>query len=561
MASVLRSVYAGTRKAQLVIKDMARFSEMARILARYGFGWLLGQTPEALRVGPLKGDPSVMQQTLPQRVTGALVELGPTFVKFGQIMSTRGDLLPQEFLDELQKLQDRVPPVPFDDVKVQVERALKQPVEKLFASFDTEPLASASIAQVHCAVTREGDEVVLKVQRPGVREKIQGDLSLLNFLARQAEDIAPELRLFNLVGMVQEFEKSIDRETDFTVEAGNIDRFSRNFRDQPAIKIPRVHKALSTDIVLTMERIRGRKLTEAVTGAAPDVVERVVGTYLDCAYRMIFHDGFFHGDLHPGNALLQDDGKLALLDFGMVGRLTPEMRDKVIDVVFALQTEDLPSVARTFFRLGIPEGRVDYASYEAAVMDVMERHFVGRSMADIQIGVFFRDLVQVAMQHRVRLPSDYTMLFKALVTTEGLAKTIAPTLHPVEAARPYIETAVRQRYSPERLKNQLVADALTYSRMLRALPMVGEQLLREIERDEFALRVDPGERMIQAVDKLARAVNRMAMGMAVGALLLAFALLASNSRDKVDLSLVAVSLGGLGVLGLVVLLVGLFRER
>lgn len=558
MASMLRSVVASTRTVQGVVKDMGRLREVAVVLARHGFGAVLQRTPEVLRMGPLQAEPDALRLSLPQRVVRVLVELGPTFVKFGQIMSTRADLLPDEFLVELQSLQDRVPPVAFAEVRTQVEGALRRPLAEVFARFDEVPLASASIAQVHTAVLQDGQEVVVKVQRPGIRPTIDSDLSLLGFIARQAEEIAPDARMFNLVGMVEEFERSIARETDFTVEAASMERFARNFAGSDAVKIPAVHTALCTDVVLVMERIRGRKLTEA-TGDA-EARKRAVRVYLDAAYRMIFHDGFFHGDLHPGNALLQDDGKLALLDFGMVGRLSQDMRDRLIDLVFAVLSEDMRTVARTFYNLGLPDRKLDYRAYEGDVIDVMERHFVGRSMADIQIGLFFRDLAEVAMHHRVRLPADYTMLFKALVTTEGLAKVIAPSLNPVEAARPYIEEALRERYSVERVKRALVADALDLSRVLRSLPGVAEHLLQDLERGEFTVRVDAADRLATSLERLARTRDRATVGLVSAACVVAFALMASEARDLINVPLLAAVLGFAGMAGVVFVVLRVWRE-
>jgi ubiquinone biosynthesis protein len=560
MSSVLRSVYTSTRKAQLAIKDLSRFRDIATVLARHGFQEVLERVPESLRIGPLRADPEALQRTLPQRVVGALADLGPTFVKFGQIMSTRQDVLPADLIAELQTLQDRVPPIPFSEIRSQLTLALGQPPEEAFASLEERPLASASIAQVHAAVLKTGEDVVVKVQRPHVRETVAADVSILHFLARQVEEIAPETKTFNLSGMVDEFERSISRETDFTVEAGNIQRFARNFAHRPEIKVPAVHRALTSETVLTMERIRGRKLTD-LKDLPKAEMDALVSRFLSAAYQMMFHDGFFHGDLHPGNALLQDDGKLAFLDFGMVGRLGQEAKDKLIDVVFALQGEDLTAVARTFYRLGTQDGAMDYRAYESDVSDVMERHFLGRSMAEIQFGVFFRDLLEVAMRHAVRFPPEYTMLFKALVTAEGLAKAIAPMVNPVEEARPFVEAAIRERYAPDRLKSQLLSDGVDFLRFLRSLPVVVEKVLRDAERGELQVKLDGSDRVLEAIRSATRARDRATAGMLVGACVVAFGLLASEARLDLNLTAVTLVLAVLGGAGMALTLVALGRGR
>jgi len=505
--SVLRSLYQGTRAVQSAVKDVNRLREIATVLARHGFGALLQRLNLGLHVG--RSEP-LSTVRVEERLVAALQELGPTFVKFGQIMSTRPDVLSEPMCKELKKLQDRVAPAAIEDVLKQITRELGKPPAELFAAFENTPLASASIAQVHAATTHAGDDVIVKVQRPGIQRTVDADLSIMHMLARRIEDAVPEARLINLEGMVSEFERSMARETDFTIEAASIARFGNNFQGVPEVHIPRVFADLSTRAVLTMERVRGTKLTE-IDKSKIDVYE-VAKRYINASYKMVFQDGFFHGDLHPGNAFLEDDGRLALIDFGMVGRLSGSARDRLVDVLNALLREDLTEVARNFFELGIPQGPVDYAAFEADVIEVIERHVVGRRVNEIEVGGFFADVTEGALRHRIRMPTDYTMLFKALLTTEGLARELAPDINPVELARPYIEELVRQRYAPERLLSNAMNSAVRAATFFNTAITSGQRIIRTLESGDARLRIELSGTN-EALHRLASARERQTLVM------------------------------------------------
>ena len=493
---------------QTAVKDAARFREISAVLVRYGFGHVLERMRlrRELKVPTGNAAAEVLSASFYRRIALMLEALGPTFIKFGQIMSTRPDLIPPELVRELETLQDRVAPLPYAEVRAQIQSQLKQAPEELFASFDETALASASIAQVHRAVLKTGEQVVVKVQRPGIRRKIDSDINILYFLARQAQDIVPEVRLFDLLGMISEFEQSIQRETSFVVEAQNIERFRKNFGigdgspsgSEPSSKsfssegktkiyIPRVYKDFSTEQVLTMEFIDGRKITQLI-GSGQDLAP-LARQFLDAAFQMLYVDGFFHGDAHPGNVFVKNDGQVALIDFGMVGRLSQEMREKVIDIIFALLREDMAAVARTFYELGTPEGRVDYGAFEADCIETLEQEVVGRPLQEIQIGVLFRKICEGAIRYRIRMPKDFTMMFKAMVTAEGMAKMIAPNVNVIEEARPHIMKMVAERYSLKRLSQEALTELRSFARFAHNAPVAGREILRQIELGELRLNL------------------------------------------------------------------------
>jgi ubiquinone biosynthesis protein len=513
VASLIRTIYSGTRALGSVVKDARRAQQIATILARHGFAQLLSRKPDetaSARAAVLSGaEASAGATDIAERVVAMLEDLGPTFIKFGQLLSTRPDLIPERFLDRLQALQDHVTAVSIEDVRRQIQVSLGKAPEELFKTFDVIPIASASIAQVHGAITYEGRDVVVKVQRPGLRPVIEADLSLLRFFAQQVLDVFPEAVLFDLGGMVREFEQSLMRELDFDVERQSLERFRTNFADKPHIHIPECVRPLCSSTVLTMERIRGQKLTQIADAAER---KKVAELYLDAAYQMLFQDGFFHGDLHPGNVFLEADHRLGLIDFGMVGRLSRQNRERLVDVLFSLMSEDLEGVARIWYALGKASAQTSYAAFEGAVVDVLERQIVGKPMEEWDLAAFFSELAAAAVRHGVRLPSDFTMMFKAMATTEGLARTIAAGINPVDAARPYIEALIKDRYSADRIKKLAVVEGIRFFDLARELPHSVERIIARIEQGDIAVR-NRLEGLDPLVTRLVRAFNRMAVAM------------------------------------------------
>ncbi|MCA9656918.1 MAG: AarF/ABC1/UbiB kinase family protein [Myxococcales bacterium] len=500
--SVLRTIVSSSRALVTGAKDVARFREIATVFVRHGFGWFIAQLKlrRELQIefeyeGAALTRAAAGSPDTGKRLVAAFTALGPTFVKLGQILSTRTDLLPEALTQELTTLQDQVTPVDFEAIDAQLRQNLGPDYRARFAELDEEPLASASIAQVHRAVLTSGEEVVLKIQRPGLRRTIQSDLNIMLAIAGYLEEAFLEAELMDLRGVIAGFAKSLAQELDFVHEARNIERFRRNFADEPKIRLPKVYDDLTTAEVLCMEFVRGRKFSEVLESG--EDTDPLIESYFGASYKMLFIDGFFHGDLHPGNVFVQDDNGLAIIDCGMVGRLSPAMKDKLIDVLWAVINEDLQAVARTFYSLAIHKGRVNYQDFEDDVVEVAERYLVGVPLSEIQIGELFGELVAGATRHNVRMPTDFTMMFKAIVTTEGLAKSIAPDVDPIELARPFIEKMVAERYSPDRLKQTALADFHMLSRVLRSLPQQLPAVLSDIQEGKVAVGIAPGTLRLQ----------------------------------------------------------------
>lgn len=494
MATTLQRAYENLRTSEAVFRDANRFRQILGVLTRHGFGalvqqlnlddrWLLKKLLE-MRSAEIERLP------LERRILLAVHDLGATFVKLGQILSTRPDLLPAPLIVELKTLQDQVPPIPFADVRAIVRAELGAEIETYFDGFDPEPLASASIAQVHRARIKDTDtEVVVKVQRPNLKAQIEADLEIMGFLARVLEANFPEARLYSPAGIVDEFDKAIRKEIDFTREVEHIERFQRNFAGNDWVHFPTPYEALSTSRVLTLELIVGTKISE-ITRDTFDV-DRVVKTGLDTILQMIFADGFFHGDLHPGNLLVRRDNVLCLIDFGLCGRLTSRQREALIDMIAGLASYDFAAVARMFWRIGVrgPDSTQDYEAFEADVVEFLERQFAGKTVKEIEMSSFFRDLITLALKHRVRMPPD-TMTFKAIITMEGVAKDLVPDLDLLSAVRPYVTSLVAQRYSPGRLAQNAYDALRELSETAGGLPSTARAILDDLHAGRTRVKVD-----------------------------------------------------------------------
>ncbi len=479
---IVRPVWRTRKRIQSTFRDVGRLQQVALVLVRHGLGFVIS----GLRIPGVR-IPFSSPETTPERVVSAIQALGPTFVKFGQLWSTRVDLLPVDYIEALQTLQDDVKPVATWRIHAAMARALGDDWREELLDFQDEPIATGSVAMVHRAKLKDGTDVVVKVLRPGIHETIEADISVLNLLARQILAEFPEASYFDPLGMLREFERSINEETDLQIEAVNAERFLHDFEDAPHVLIPKVHRLFTTQTTLVMDFVEGVRIRDA--RAAGIDMTRVGGNYLDAAYRMLFETGFFHGDLHPGNVFVQPDATLGLIDFGMVGRLTPEMKDNLIAILFALERGDFRSIARIYYDIGIKTQRVDFDAFERDVLDVMERNWVGRSVQEIQIGAFLKELADGAVRYKLQAPPNYTMFFKALITTEGLAKALIKEVDPVKAAAPYINRLVRDRFRPDRLREELFYTVISLRTLQKRVPAVLSQLMDDIQQRQLEVNV------------------------------------------------------------------------
>lgn len=470
-------------------QDLNRVRQIAVIAARHGFDeWLErgGLWRSLGRKEQVEVSPEAMRASTARRFRMMLGELGPTFVKLGQVLSTRADLLPVEFIEELEQLQDHVPPFPLDTLHGQIESALGKPVTQLFARIDPEPLAAASIAQVHRATTLEGEEVVIKVQRPGIADQIRSDLAVLRYLAKALEATVEEGAIYSPSGIVDEFDRAIHEELDFLNEASNVRAFYDNHVERPGIRIPRVYDALSSRTVLTLELLRGVKISS--TDLEKHDRKKLAQTMIDGAFRQLFVDGLFHGDPHPGNILVMENDVIALLDFGLVGRLTKPMQDTLVMLVLAIALKDADSVARILYRIGVPEGRANLAGFRAEI-DAVLSSALPSTLGAIDSRKMVERLLDLALKYRIRVPKEYAILSRAAATMEGVIRSLHPELNVMEVATPYARELLAGRYDPTQLQGGLMRTVFRLQGLASDLPVQLSQILMDLEGGKFEVNI------------------------------------------------------------------------
>ena len=425
----------------------------------------------------------------PERMRMAFEQLGPTFVKLGQLLATRPDLIPIEYSQEFRKLHDQVPGVPFEEIEAMLNTHFGAPLSEIFADFEREPMAAASIAQVHRARLKSGSEVVVKVQRPGIERVIQEDLQILKSLAELAERYIPEARPFNPRGIIAEFGRSMELETNFIIEANNIRRFQINFAGEPEVKIPKVYSEYTGKRVLVLEALQGIPLSQRGAllqeGVDPEeVVRRGLKAYL----KGVFSDGLFHGDLHAGNVLLLPNGQIGLIDFGIVGRLNRKTQAALAHMFLALFEEDYDRLAYLYVDLAPFAERIDIDQFARDVRDLIAPYF-GMTMKNVNLGRMLLDSTAIASRHGLILPTELVLFFKSMIALEGLGRMILKDFDFLTYALEFSKDLVQVHMEPKRLFSEASVFARDLNSLVSTLPRQVKQALRRINDPDFTVQV------------------------------------------------------------------------
>jgi ubiquinone biosynthesis protein len=422
------------------IRELNRLRHIAEILARNGLGMLLDQTelgrflPGSWRRRAERASEQLARMSIPERVRHTLEDLGPTYIKLGQLLSGRGDLLPAGYIEELTKLLDSAPAFPYEDVVRLIKQELGAPPDEIFDLFEQTPIAAASIGQVHRAVLPNGDRVAVKVQRPDIEKMVRSDLDLLMRQARFLERRTEAARNYNLVENIEELSYSLTNELDYTSEAQNIDRFYQTYADDPNLRIPRVYWEYTTKRVVVMEEIEGIKLTDldSLKGngySLPAIAE--VGT--DFYLKQIFEDGFFHADPHPANVMIAGN-QLAILDFGMVGFLSRRLREDMGDMLVGVITQNTEQVITVMVRMGIITRSTNLRELERDLNRMLVR-YLGLPLQQMDVGEILGEVLSISFMHHVRLPSDFAMLIRTMIILNGLGQQLDPNYQLVNLSR------------------------------------------------------------------------------------------------------------------------------
>jgi ubiquinone biosynthesis protein len=435
-----------TLRIQRRLKSIGRFREIALVLGKYGFDEVLARMHLPLHLRALLKRPVGRKPTSPERLRLVLEELGPTFIKFGQTLSTRSHLLPPEYAAELAKLQDRVSAFPFEGVESMIREDLGKSPQDLFSAFDRTPFASASIAQVHHASLEDGRKVCVKVQRPGVRQTLEVDIMILEELARLLEAYVPESRQYDPVGLIKEFKRTSRREVDFTIEAANIGIFRQNFEGDADFYIPPVFKHLSSSRVLTTEYVDGIKISDVDRIRQADLdTSAIARTGARGVFKQVFDDGIFHADPHPGNLFVMPDGRIAPVDFGIVGRLTKPEIDNLADFLIGIVRSDENRLLGAMTRLDILPTNVERRDVIEDLMLFVDK-YGRRGLGDIDFKEVFAELVSFMRRHKVRVRTEFMLLGKALSTYQEVGRMLDPDFKLMEQARPFVRKLMRRNY-------------------------------------------------------------------------------------------------------------------
>lgn len=506
---------------------LRRSREIASALARHGLGWLVAQVGLGGLVpferGWLGHPARPAPYTQAEHLRMALGELGATFIKLGQALSTRPDLVPAEYVAQLAQLQDAAPPVPFEQICKMVCDELGQAPESLFAEFDSQPVASASIGQVHAATLKDGQQVIVKVQRPGVAEQVERDLEILAGMAEWAEAHTDFGRDYNLTALVDEFAYTLRSELDYRREGQNDDRFRRSFAGDHGTYIPGVHWEYTTGRVLTLEQVSGIKIADmaALDAAGIDrhaLAENAVRIML----REVFEFGFFHADPHPGNFFVRPDGSIALIDFGMVGRLDDRLQAALLRVGMAVARQDAGRLTDVFYELGVAGGRVRRDGLQRDLDHFLGR-YAGRSIKELAAGQTVNEVLGVALRHKLQLPSELVMLFRVVSMSEGLGAQLDPDFHLVEFAAPYLQRFWLARRSPQAMALRVGQAALDAADLGLELPRRAARLLGQLERGELEFNVNH-EGLRDFTRQLQHMANRLALSILLAATIVALGL-------------------------------------
>lgn len=545
------------------IKNINRLRQILNILIRHGFGEIVSQLRIfrfyilGKRFLSQKAEDAREHKSTPERLRLALEELGPTFVKLGQLMSTRSDWFPDEWSTEFKKLQDKVPPFPFEQVRELVEKELGKPLEEIYESFDISPVASASIAQVHFATLKDGKELAVKVRRPEIEKILDSDISIMYVIANLIVKYVPDWARFRPIEVVREFHKTIRKELDFTIEATRADRFRRNFKDDPEAYFPRVYWEHSSKKVLTMERISGIPIDESAALAAAgfnlkEIAERGVKVF----FKQALGDGFFHADMHPGNVFVGKNGEIIHVDFGIVGQIDDELRNYLAKLLYYLIRRDFKTMAKIHRDMGLIGPEVDIREFEDALIDIAEPIF-GKPLAEINISALLWKLIETARRFDMHMQPNLLLLQKSMVVVEGVGRELYPKLNVWGVAKPFIFKLMKKSIDPKTVVKKSYDALIEMAEFTAALPSQLTSVFDKVINDK--LRIDFAHLNLNELNaRIDRTGDRLVLGMVVSALIIGSSLIIMAGKGPMLFDLPVLGLAGYVIAG--IFSIGLIRR-
>ncbi len=537
------------------ITSIRRYLYIVRVLSSYGFDQALetmGLADVMVRSRRLfrKSLPDITRLTAAERMRLALEELGPTFVKLGQILSTRPDVIPQAFVREFEKLQDNVPSFPFEEVLAQIAAELRGPVEQFFADIDAVPLAAASIAQVHRARLLSGESVVIKVRRPGIVNVVESDISALMALAGLAERHVSGSELYDPVGVVREFARTIRREMDFSREAHTIEKFRDNFIKTPWMYFPRVYWEQTSRAVLTMEYVAGVKVSDEEKLRSQGLDGKLIARRgSDSFLEMVLNHGFFHGDLHPGNILILPDNVICLLDYGIVGRLDEGLKTFLTDILAAIVNRDMDEVVSLLLFAGDISDSLDTRALKRDLFNFIDGYYE-IPLQEVEVGRMLMEFIEIITIYSIRIPTDLLLLAKSLVQVEGMGRSLDPTFNMVEHLRPFIVKSIREKFSPRRVSRDINQILVSYLNLARNIPRDLKEIINRVNRNKFKIDLEH-----RGLDKFTadfdRSINRLSTSMILAAMIIGSSIIMQTDKGPKLMGFPMLAFMGYSIAGIV----------
>ncbi|NOQ20539.1 MAG: AarF/ABC1/UbiB kinase family protein [Desulfobacterales bacterium] len=504
-------------------------------MGKHGFGDIAERLFKGEKKRPV--DPEAKEWTAkngfpsPQRVRRALEELGPSFIKLGQLMSTRADIFPTEYIEEFTKLQDQVPPVPFNKIRDIIQKELRRPLEEIFAEFTSESMAAASVAQVHMAKLFSGEQVAVKVIRPGIDKEIRKDIRLMYAIAKRAEKAFEIARVIGAINLVKEFERIIFKELDMFIEAGSIEKFAVNFKADDEIYIPKVHWDYTTKSVLTMEHIPGMKMDQVDVirdhGIDPKEIA-MIG--LRSFSRQLMDFGFFHADPHSGNTIVMFDGRVSLVDFGITGYLDDETMQQIANLFLGFAEHDYDMVMDALLDADlIDEETMDLKSFRRDLKDISEP-FYGRSLQTVSVKEVHDQVIQLIYKYKIRLPRNLLLLLKTFIQTEALGKILGSDASILEVAKPYAKALIKRSYLTKNALKNFRKDTLAMGGHMKSMPKLVHDILKQTAKGKQ--RIELQHNGFQEVNtQFVKSINRLIVGLVISASLIAGAMVLNAPQN------------------------------
>lgn len=503
--------------------SLKRVSHVVQVLTKHGLGYFIQAYGLSVHLPFLKrlAIPAQKKEDIPVRLRKAMEELGGAYIKFGQLLSLRPDLVPVTWCNEFKKLLDKTTPAGYEQIKAIVEQEFGKPIKKVFSEFDKKPIGSASIAQVHAAKLHSGLRVVVKVQRPNTKEKFEADIELLYYLARKVDKYIQNYA--SPIDIVEEFEKYTKKELDFTNEARNTDKMHKNFKGHSRVEIPKIYWQYTTPKVVAMQYLEGKKLSELKI--TKEQKEKLAKTIADCVFKQAMEDGFFHADLHPGNILVLPKGKIGLLDFGIVCELDPTLRKLELELYIALVNKDTRQITRILLREGLPTEETDLQAFAIDVENIIEEWY-GAELKAARVTSMMHNLFNNCTAHKIKMPSNLILLGKGMLTAEGTCLYVDPDFDFLAYSTPKIAQLMKKEKRPDKLIRTFMSKSKDFAFKLADLPDEAMDVLEKVKHG--AIRLDMAYTDVRHVGMdINKSSNRLAYAMIIAALIVAGALLIS----------------------------------